>query len=187
MIYFLIIALVYGLGFFFPMLRIHSRRDWWISLLAHIVFVCAMIALAGTGDFFVFMALSVPIIIYVVGAVAAHITRFVLLLADQRVLSRGGLFAACVGLAIPAAALVAHWSYKSWQSEKAYARLPDASTLPDIAACSGFRNIGKLLDRTLILPHQGEQSGIPASSVSIRYPIQFESLPSKHPKPGMKV
>lgn len=65
-IYYLIIALVYGVGFLFPMLRIHSRRDWWISLLAHIVFVCAITALAATGGFFVFMALSVPIIVYVV-------------------------------------------------------------------------------------------------------------------------
>ncbi|KAA3514051.1 hypothetical protein RMS29_002165 [Agrobacterium rosae] len=184
---YLIIALMYGVGFLFPMLRIHSRRDWWISLLAHIVFVCAIIALAGTGGFFVLMALSIPVFVYVIGAVAGHITRSVLLLTKKRVFSLGGLVAACLGLAIPPAALAAHWSYKNWQAEKAYARLPDAATLPDIAACSGFRNIGKLLDRTLILPHQGEQSGIPSRSVSIRYPIQFESFPSKHPKPGVKV
>jgi hypothetical protein len=187
-IYFLFLVLLYGGGFLLPMRHIHSRGGWWISLLTHLLAVPAMIMIAAVGGFIALMVFGLPITFYAAGAISGHLTRLVLLLANWRALSLGGVLVVGIGFAIPPTALEAHRVLKRWQAEEAYAQLPDASTLPDIAACSGFRNTGKLLDRTLVSPPFGEPVGIPAGELSLRYPIDYEwPSPPRHPKPGVKV
>lgn len=178
---------IYAVGFIAPLL-VRSRRALVISVIFNICLIVGMILLAGTGGGFIMFVFAFPIMVFAVGSFVGHTIRLTLLLTNQNTVSSAGLLIVAIGAFLLPVTWEAWGLFKNWQSAKAYAELPKATTLPDIPACAAYRNAGPLLDAVLVSrPHDRFPDDLPPSEVPLIYPANYmEPLPPRFPKSGMK-
>jgi hypothetical protein len=179
--------LIFSTGYVLPLFA----RSWatlGISLLISVALVVSVTYWAGTGGGLVFFAFLFPILTFAAGAFAGHIASFALLLKHWPVFSFPGMIATVAGIAILPAAWEGYGYYRNLQSRKMYAELPNATTLPAIAACTRFRNAGPLLDAVLTRRPNDQRNGVlPATELLLRYPAPYlEPFPPRFPEKGTK-
>lgn len=151
-------------------LPVRSWRSHVPASAAAFVVVGGLVWLLSRMSLYPGVVLSLPIAGLVVGLATGLVTRAIVLAARWPIRSLRAAAATLIGLAVPLLGWEAWRSLREWEGRTALARLPDAETLPRIAACERFRTHGPLYDAVLEAAHGDPPGGLPQADRALRFP-----------------
>lgn len=155
-------------------------RSWRSHVPASLVVVAVVAGLGwllSRANFYAGAVLFFPIAGFAVGLVVGLVTRAVVLAFRWPIRSFRAVVATLIGLALPLLAWEGRQILREREVRTALALLPDAETLPRIAACERFRSFGPLFDVVLEAARGDPPDRLPRSAQTLR-------LPAAHRRPA---
>lgn len=156
-------------------LPVRSWRGFRPALAAAVIIAAAALWGLTHTSFYVSAVLLFPVAGFVVGILAGFATRAVVLAARWSPSSFLTLLATLFGITMPMAGWVGLRAWRDLSNERAIAALPDAATLPAVAACDRFRAAGPLLDTVLRPRYPEHPDWVPRTDIALRYPAALRN------------
>ncbi len=169
---FVVVPYVVGFGVAFP---VRSWRSHLPASMAVVTLAAGLAWVTSRTSFFLGAILFFPIAGLVAGLSAGLATRAIVLAARWPIPSLRAAMATLIGFALPPLGWEGWRHLREQEVRSALTRLPDAQTLPRIAACERFRASGALFDTIFEAPYGDSSDRRPRSDRSLRYPVAYRT------------
>lgn len=164
-----IFAVAFLVGYL-PNFLVRGRRGFLPVVAGELVLGGTLVVVTFSVSFLVGVAAAVVVGPLVIGMGIGAIVRAGLLALRWPVTSIRGLVALVVGLLLFPVGFEMRAAVRTLWVADHFARLPNASTLPQVAACAPFRNAGPLIDVSL----RGQSATGSIETIALRFPVAYD-------------